>query len=128
MTVVTSVMTYGKRMTGSSRRIVHKQVQVDKRGHFVDVHVLPACQLLWDAGIDTFYSCQGGPTYVNPDGSLYHTKAYIQILKRDSERTCEILADRNPTIFVHPSGVHKDRCSIDFDPSIEALTIPIVTR
>lgn len=104
-------------------RIKHPVVFVEGCAGGIDIHVLPTCQKLWDEGIQTFYSCQGGPSTVRlSDGRIYSKRAYVTVLVEDAERVCKILKDRHPKIDrPNPKGPYKDRIAVRFDPSEEAL-------
>lgn len=103
-------------------QIPHEQLWLKDRQHMIDIHVFPSCRLLWVNGIETFYSCQGGPTDLDlKKKKIYFQKAYVQILKRDSKKACKLLSDLNPKI--EHGGDHKDRVCIRFNYSEEATYI-----
>jgi hypothetical protein len=99
------------------KSIRHEMIYLEDRHHEVDILVLPVCQKLWDAGIETYYSCQGGPDSIRiRDGKVYSHRAYVSVKEVDAEKVCAILADRNPRIDINPRRVHADRCAVRFDP------------
>lgn len=102
--------------------IPHEQLWLRERQHMIDIHVLSSCRLLWVNGIETFYSCQGGPTNLSlKRKKIYFQKAYVQVLKRDGKKACKLLSDLNPKI--ETGGDHKDRVCIRFNYSDEAVNI-----
>lgn len=107
-------------MIDVSRLIEHPTIYLKDRGHFIDLHVLPICELLWSEGIETFYSCQGGPSSYTRNGKIWSTRAYVQILRKDAERACKLLKGLRPKIDDEPGCVHKDRVAIRFTPPEKA--------
>jgi hypothetical protein len=98
-------------------RIKHEQILIKARRHSIDILVFPICQKLWVAGVKTFYSCQGGPTFLKKrTGKIHCNRAYVQILLKDSEKVLDILKAFHPEIDWNPKSLHKDRVCIRFDP------------
>ena len=104
------------------RSASHKQIYLRSRGHRVDIHVYPALYALWTAGIQTFYSCQGGPSAISVDNSIDSTRAYVVVLKKDVEVTLDILSSLklDPVKDKMKKRIHKDQIAIRFNPSEEA--------
>jgi hypothetical protein len=103
---------------------MHDTILVRERGCHIDVHVLPICQKLWDAGIETFYSCQGGPSGMNVKSKkIYVNRAYVAVLDRDAKKVADILSDLHPKIEPGKPGAHPHlRAAVRFDPSPEAMS------
>lgn len=108
-------------------QIDHDQVHIKHRGHWIDLLVYPICQRLWDEGIETFYSCQGGPTGIRlRDGRVFRTRAYLVVFEKDAKKVCKILKRRNPKVDkVHKKSKHKDRVAIRFDASYQAKNMSV---
>lgn len=98
----------------------HKQVYLRTRGHSVDIHVYPVMQMLWDAGIQTFFSCQGGPDKFYDGGKIKSDKAYVVVLRKDKKKALKILASRNPVVKKWDNRYRRDQLAIKFDPFPEA--------
>lgn len=106
--------------------IYHKQVYLETRGHSVDIHVYPILQQLWDAGIQTFFSCQGGPDrYHSYKGKIKNARAMVIILKKDKAKAFKVLANRNPKVSPWPNKMYRDRIAIKFDPLKEAQAVQV---
>lgn len=72
--------------------IKHETIFVDDRDVEIDTNVLPICMELWLAGIDTYFSCQGGPDQRDlRTGRIISHKAYVSVDVENAERVCEIL-------------------------------------
>jgi 5,10-methylenetetrahydrofolate reductase len=109
-------------------RIRHEQIYLRTRGHRIDLHAYPILQRLWDAGIQTFYSCQGGPEklrYQNRE-VIKSDRAMVIVLKKDQEKTLKILRNLNPEVKPWGNRTYRDRVAIYFDPSEEAQAVIVV--
>jgi hypothetical protein len=88
-------------------------------------------QMLWDAGIQTFFSCQGGPDklYLYGGGKkIKSDRAMVVILKKDADRVCKILTHLNPTIEKWDNRYRRDHAAIKFDPSQEAQAARVTVQ
>lgn len=102
-------------------KIKHETIFMDDRGVEIDTNILPICMELWIAGIDTYYSCQGGPIYRDlRTGTVRSQRAYVLVDVNQAERVCEILSDLNPKIDDFPNKEDrredKTRIAVRFDP------------
>lgn len=108
--------------------IRHEQVYLRTRGHSVDIHVYPVMQRLWDAGIQTFFSCQGGPDAFYHDHKIKSNRAYVVVLEEDLDRTLKVLKKLNPTVQRWENRNRRDQVSIKFDASAEAEAAIVEVR
>lgn len=110
--------------------IWHPQVFVQHRRCMVDVNVLPELRILWANDIETFYSCQGGPSARRlKDGKIFFNKAYVQVYITDAEKVCELLRYAKPKIDWPKNPMrnyHRDRMAVRFKPSKPAMRIPLL--
>lgn len=107
--------------------INHEQIYLKTRGHSVDIHVYPTMQRLWDAGIQTFFSCQGGPDSISTHKGRREKngRAMVVILEKDLKKTLKILADLNPKKGKWDNRYARDRCGVKFDPLPEAYAVQV---
>ncbi|MET0786189.1 MAG: hypothetical protein ABWY25_05745 [Paenisporosarcina sp.] len=103
--------------------VKHKQVYLKTRGHWIDIHVYPIMQQLWDAGIQTFFSCQGGPDKLLYASKTTSDRAYVVILKKDRDKALKILSHLNPKVGSWKNRYRRDQIGIKFDPSEEAQAV-----
>lgn len=103
----------------------HNQIFLKTRGHRVDIHVYPVLQRLWDARIQTFFSCQGGADRFYDGGRVKAERAMVVILEKDADEVLEILKHLNPTREKWENRHRRDRCAIKFDPSEEAQAVHV---
>ena len=108
--------------------VEHEGIYLRTRGHVVDIHVYPVMQKLWDAGIQTFFSCQGGPDRLYPRGKVKSSRAYVVILKKDRKKALRILAKLNPEVKKWENRYRRDQIAIKFDPSPEAQAVKVIVK
>jgi hypothetical protein len=120
----------GKAKKQKMEHLWHPQLFVQYRRCYVDVNILPELRVLWANNIETFYSCQGGPTSRRlKDGKIFHQKAYVQVYLTDVDKVCELLWYANPKVDKDKDpaqNFHRDRQAVRFKPSKAALKIPII--
>lgn len=103
--------------------ILHPTIYLKNRGHQIDMHVYEPCARLWENGIKTFFSCQGGPQM--QDGRLIQKRAYVVVKRKDAKKACKVLKDLNPKI---DDNLLYKRISIKFDASEAAKSIPLIVE
>lgn len=108
--------------------IRHEQVYMRTRGHSVDIHVYPVMKMLWDAGIQTFFSCQGGPDRLYSHGKITSNRAYVVILEKDEDQAMMILMPLNPEVKKWENRHRRDQIAIKFDPSPEANAVEVMVK
>lgn len=108
--------------------IRHEQVYLRTRGHNVDIHVYPVMQKLWDKGIQTFFSCQGGPSSLFEGRKIESVRAYVIVLQKDEAKALKVLRRLNPTVEPWENRDRRDQISIKFDPSPEAQAVLVEVR
>lgn len=104
-----------KKLDKGDYEIRHIQVYVPDRGHRVDELILPVLEMLWDNGIRTFYSCQGGVIEIR-NRKMVIARAYVVVLEKDTKKACDLLAHRHPKVDKDRKRFHMDRTAIRFDP------------
>lgn len=119
-----------KKMKPSFYSVSHEQVYLKTRGHSVDIHVYPTMQKLWDAGIQTFFSCQGGPDRVTTHKGqrITNGRAYVVVLKKDRKKAMKVLVGLNPTKSKWSNRYRRDQCGIKFDPLPEAHAVRVTVK
>lgn len=112
------------RIANQTQRIPHEEVYVEEVEALIDIHVLPVCELLWAEGIQTYFSCQGGPVLLRlRDGQYTSNKAYVAVLEGHAEKVCDLLRDRHAYIDFRSIGGDNFLVAVRFDPSDEANAI-----
>lgn len=106
------------------KQILHPTVYLKDRKHEVDIHVYEACSKLWERGIKTFYSCQGGPQ-INKDGRIVQKDAYIVVRRKDAKKACKALKGFNPEV---DNNLLYKRVAIKFDATEAAKNIPLIVE
>lgn len=102
-------------------RVLHPEIYLKDRNHSIDLYVFLPCSMLWDKGIKTFYSCQGGPEIQK--GKLGQRKAYVVVHRKDANKACKVLEKFNPKI---DNNLLYKRVSIKFDANEAAKNIPVI--
>lgn len=118
-----------KRKKSPWNSVTHEQIYLKTRGHNVDIHVYPIMHRLWDAGIQTFFSCQGGPARLYGNRRITSDRAYVVVLKKDEAEVLKILSDLNPKTDKWDNRNRRDQCGIRFDPlpEAQAVTVKVTT-
>ena len=106
----------------------HEQIYLKTRGHSVDIHVYPVMQQLWDAGIQTFFSCQGGPARLYGNRKVTSDRAMVVVLKKDKDKVLKILKKLNPKAGKWENRDRRNRCGITFDASPEAQAVQVMVK
>lgn len=97
-------------------RVLHEQIRCERK-FMVDVHILPICRTLWEAGIETFFSCQGGVDNVRVNTRKLHaSRAYVVVLTKDKKKALRILKDLHPKADKRRGLEDPYRIAIRFDP------------
>ena len=109
------------------QRILHPTVYMKDKYVEIDIYVLPVCLRLWEAGIKTFYSCQGGASDILGNGKIRSTTAYVSVRDKDVKKACSVLKDLKPKVDKHPMSKNK-QTALRFEPTKAAKNIPIIVE
>ena len=105
------------------KRILHPTIYLKDRKHEIDIHVYHACRRLWDAGVETYFSCQGGPEIHHKTGRILQRRAMVVVRRKNANKVCKILSDLNPKIN---DNLLWKRIAIKFDATEAAKNIPLI--
>jgi len=118
-------MSWWTRQAGDGRHYeyIHESVYSEHAGALIDVFVLPFCEALWAAGIETYYSCQGGLCQLCPNGDTLINKAYLVVHKDDGGKAWDILYEFgvHPMFDPYTKPMENGNVAIRFDISLAAL-------